>query len=503
MDEEYAFGKIMSGKFIFLKFWYFPNMDLYYGVSALPGVKEGISGSSLGGFNIGINKYIPEAKKEASIQALVYMTSKNVQKNITMNNLLYTGIPSLYDEEDVCNAVNCKFFKSIQLTPRPRVPNYTEYSDSYRSYIFDFLYGNSSVEDALMNVNDITKLYYISLDTKDTSAGLVIFVICTVLSVIMLSLLLMLKSKNRKSYYEFLPNDFWILVVLGSVIFLYTCFLDIGKPNSFKCHLKPFFLSVGFTLVLTPVLYKLIVNFPDPNKITEWIDNHRYIFILIFISIDILLFLMTFITPYKIEDVRIKDGKNFQICFLKNKLGDYITILIEIYKFIMVLVILIMIFLEWCIEKTYYDVRFIVLAIYMDALSAIALFIYHFSKINNYILKFVLPSTIFIFFAITNFTFIYGFRIIFSVLITKNEEDLFLKKFREEALKMNNSTNPSHSSNHGSTSNLSSSASVRITNKILNYHYQKSSIKSNGSRSFSESSSSDLQQSGSNINMIA
>lgn len=488
----------MDAKFIFLKFWYLPNMDLYYGTSILPGVKEGISGSCLGGYNIGINGHISDTKKSAAAKALMYMTSKEIQKQITINNKLYVAIPSIYEDEEVCNAIDCEFFKSIQLTSREKVSNYNKYSDNYRKKLFDFLYGDTTAENALSNVRDITKIYYISLDTKETAVGLVVFILCIILSVVMISLLLFLKSEKYKSYFAFLPIDFWIILIFGSIFILYSCLLDIGKLSSFKCHLKPLFFSLGFTLVLTPVLYRLIVNFNNPNKLTEWIDNHRYYFILIFISIDILLFLMTFISPFTIKDKIIKDGKNFQICDMKSGLNHAIIIIIEIYKFLVALTILFFIFLEWSIEKTYYDVRYIVIAIYLDIVSASSLFIINYLNIDHYILRFILLSTIIIFFSIGNFTFIYGFRIVFSLMKNNNEEDLFIKKFRDEVAKNNNSTNPSNSIKIGSNSSIHSSSTSNIKAKILNYHYQKSSF-DNGSKgsirsgeSISKSNSGDL-----------
>jgi len=53
-----------------------------YKKSILPGNIEGISGSTIGGYNIGINNKISNNRKEKAIEVFKYITSWDIQKNI-------------------------------------------------------------------------------------------------------------------------------------------------------------------------------------------------------------------------------------------------------------------------------------------------------------------------------------------------------------------------------------------------------------------------------------
>ncbi|KAL6608384.1 periplasmic binding protein-like II [Neocallimastix sp. 'constans'] len=473
-SDDYTIEKLNNGKFIFLKYWYTPTFT-NYNVSAIPGGKDGISGSTIGGYNIGINDNIKYEKKVASAKVLTFITSKEIQKYMVMEKNLYSGIPSLYEDEEVCKVVDCKFFKSIQLTPRPKMADYTSYSEKFRNALHKFLYGNKSAKEVLIEIKDITHIYTISLSLDDSSVGMVFFIICTTISVLMiLSLLVLIKDKD-KTYFEFLPYDFWILIVFGSVIILNTYLLGYGEKNSIKCNLVTLFISFGFTLNLVPVLYKLIINFPEPNAKTQWVSRNRYLFLLIFITIDIVLFLLTFISPYSVKNKIINDGKNFQICHMDNGFGNFIVILIEVIKIIIAILILGMIFIEWSLENTYYDIRFITLAIYMNIVSEVLLIIFFYLKVNNYILIFELHTLFYILFSLSNYIFIYGFRLIWKFIKVDNEDDVYIKKFRENNIKIS-STSPTfaHTTLTKNTSNHKFNPSVeKLSNRILSYHYMK------------------------------
>jgi len=71
--------------------------DLYKAIR-IPGNKEGISGTIVSPYNIAINNYLDNENHKAAVAVIKYMTSKEVQRENLIHGL-YSGIPSLYDEE--------------------------------------------------------------------------------------------------------------------------------------------------------------------------------------------------------------------------------------------------------------------------------------------------------------------------------------------------------------------------------------------------------------------
>jgi len=79
--------------------------------------------------------------------------------------------------------VDCSFLKSFQIVAKPTstTENYEQYSEAYRNGMFSYIYGNSTPEEALQQVIDITKYYYVSLETNDSSVGLIVLIINSII----------------------------------------------------------------------------------------------------------------------------------------------------------------------------------------------------------------------------------------------------------------------------------------------------------------------------------
>ncbi|OUM70289.1 hypothetical protein PIROE2DRAFT_1714, partial [Piromyces sp. E2] len=99
--DGYFFTKLYNGDGIFLNYWNL-NIDTGYIKSPFPGEKEGISGSTAGGYNVGINSYINSEHKKYAIEA---------------------------------------------------------------NHMYDSLYNNKTIEEVLDKIEDILKVYKISLDS--------------------------------------------------------------------------------------------------------------------------------------------------------------------------------------------------------------------------------------------------------------------------------------------------------------------------------------------------
>ncbi|OUM58657.1 hypothetical protein PIROE2DRAFT_16014 [Piromyces sp. E2] len=178
-DEEYTFNKIIDGQSIFLKFWILDGKildNIPYKVTFLPGSKEGISSSIVSGINIGVSNNVNNEKLKAIVTALEFIMSKEIQKEYLSNRQLISGIKSLYCDEEVCNEIDCELFKTLQPIKDPFITlkwqsSYTTY---FKEYIYDFLYGNDTAEEVSQKIIDLTKIYYISLDTTYSKIGLII-----------------------------------------------------------------------------------------------------------------------------------------------------------------------------------------------------------------------------------------------------------------------------------------------------------------------------------------
>ncbi|OUM63563.1 hypothetical protein PIROE2DRAFT_9843, partial [Piromyces sp. E2] len=171
---DYATMKIFDGGALFIKFYYMPGfIDEHspYIISNMPGIKKGISGTILVGYNIGIINTIDEKKLLPAIEAIKFMTSKEMQKDLVLKESIVSGMTSLYNEEEICNNIQfCDFYKNPQLTLKPKnVFNSDEYYERFLSYFYDFLFRNESASKALKKIDDLNKIYHISINTKEIS----------------------------------------------------------------------------------------------------------------------------------------------------------------------------------------------------------------------------------------------------------------------------------------------------------------------------------------------
>ena len=423
--------EFLNGNFLFYVNFFISNIPIY-NITYLPGFKRGISGSTIGGYNIGINIYSDNKKKDTAIEALKYATSKSLQKKFVKKNGIYSGIKEIYEEEDVCNIVNCHFFKNIQPIGRPsHVNDYDKYSENFLRYINDFFYKNETALETLKKIENITKIHYISFMLNDTYIGFIYTIMIIGFIIFMLFSLIFLFIEKFKYYYTFLPEDFWILTIIGIIIILSTIYIETGKRNLKKCYLNLIFLFHGFSLTKIPIFYKLICNFPEENKIREWISEHKYIFLFIFIFIDITLLILLIIPSYKIKKIEISDGENFEICNIENKISISIIAINLLIKILILLAILILIYIEWNREDSYYDIRFIVSAIYTDFLIIIISFIIFFLNIENYKISYILYSSLCLLYSLCNYICIYGIRIMLAIMKKDNDRSLFIKKVNQ------------------------------------------------------------------------
>jgi len=465
-----------------LKYWSIAVIPLYK-KTALPGRNEELSGSCIGGYNVAASIYSSKEKQEASLEFIKFITSKEIQKEFVMNYDYLSGIPSLYDDEEVCSKVDCELYKSVQPAVRPTIENenYDDFSLELKSHIYEYLFGNKTVMEVLKKAEDLTKIYSISVNTQDTSLGLIFFIISTFIICLVIFSTIFIFVPKFKPFYKFLPNDFWIISMIGLIMILCINFTEYGEITVIKCHLRIFLLSIGFSLNMIPVLYKLIISFPDDNKVTIWVQKHRYIFLLMFILIDVIMNLLFFVKPYTISKIRVVNGQNFQFCKLDSLYGKFVEIIFIVLKFLVFFILLSLMFLEWNMKNIYYDIRFFISAVYIDALDFILFIMMNTLEINNYKSYFILREIVFIIYAITTCIFLFGYRIIYCIFIKKfnNDNDInsmsnSIRKSKtgNSSSKLSNVTSTSKSSGEINSSKRNSSGS-KLSLKVLDYHYRQ------------------------------
>jgi len=405
------------------------------------------------------------------------MTSKKIQKEFVINHKYLSGIYSLYDDEDVCNVLNCELYKTVQPIERPTKnnDNYDEYSAELKNIVYEFLFGDTPAIEVLKKVEDITKIYFISLNNNDSIINILFFIITIVILCIIVFSTVFIFIPKFKPFFKFLPNDLWIVSMIGLIMIININFTYYGEITIMICHLRLILLSIGFSLNIVPVIYKLIVNFPIDNKVSLWVKKHPYVFLSVFIFIDIIMNLLIYIKPYTITKIRVVNGQNFQICELDNKIIEIIFILI---KFLIFFVLSFLIFIEWSMKNIYYDIRFFTAAIYIDILDYILIIMINFFKITNYKYYFVIKEIIFIIYAITNYVFLFGYRIIYCIFSKRiknaNEMDKIINIIRKNSKYTSTTSSYSNTvSNNSDYTNIKHNTLSRFSTRIINFHNQQ------------------------------
>ncbi|KAL6631985.1 periplasmic binding protein-like II [Neocallimastix sp. 'constans'] len=361
MDEQFTLDRIYEGNFIFLKLWYYAYIDQYK-FTVLPGDKEGISGSIIGGYNVGINKYIDEAKRNAAITAYSYITSKEMQKDFVMDFGIVSGIFSLYNDEEICSKWDCSFFRNLQFTTRPtsKSNDYISYSKTIRDYVYQFLYGDKSESEVLNEIDNITKVFDLTLNTSDSIIILLLVILSIILSTIMLLSLTILYIKKYASDFKIFPKLFWFMVVFGSLLSIISPFLRLGEAKIIKCKIEPLLISIGFFFNYLSYIYMLIIYFPIKNKISQWVELHKHLFILLSIVVLALIISFDLVIPYDIDQIIVSNNKKYHKCVINNQFGHTIDYLKKAFYIIITIILNVAIFIEWNIKELNKETRLLI-----------------------------------------------------------------------------------------------------------------------------------------------
>jgi len=467
-----VYGGLYNGNAIFIKYWAYEEIFPAYKLSPIPGWKEGITVSLLGGVDIGISNYISEERKIAAAKALDYFLAKEEQKEVVIQEKRLTGIRELYYDDDVCEVVDCDLHRKIQYVPRYNErKNYEQYTSKFSKIVHNYLDGKTTVVEALDKLNDLVFIHRITLSGEEGSTyGLTLFIINITLSLIFVGSSLVINTERFKPIFKFLPLDFWYVILLGILCHASSIYFDYGDILPYKCQLRIFLYSIGYTLTFVPFFYKLIVNFPAENNISKWISNNRYIFLLGFVFCDVVLALINLGSSYDKKTVLSGNGKMYQECKMNDTFSKVIVCIVVGCKLIMFLGIGFLCFIEWNMKETMFDVHVSTSTIYINILSIVMMIVFKFIKFDNYIVYCILNSLFLYIIVLSNYIVFIGIRILFK-LIKKNDDDPFSNagKFREA---QSNSKNNSMISSQRSGTSSGSSLGLNKYKKVISYHYQ-------------------------------
>jgi len=419
-----------------------PFINSIFKTTVLVGDKEGISASGVGGSNVGIFNRISEKRKKAAIEFLKFATSKETQKKLITNSLSYSAINSLYDDKEVCKFIDCELMKNIQPIIRPTTiyNNYDEYSTKFQNLFFEFLYENRSATDVLNDIYDLTHIYYVPFG-QSTIYGEGVFIIAGIILLIIISTIPFFFIHKYKPFFQFLSLSFWLITILGLLLHLGAVIINYGELTKSKCQYYFMLLSFGFTFQFIPIFHKLIINYPNENKYSNFIRKKSFLFLLCFIIYDIITnILFLIMDPFRIESIIKEKGKNFNICKINNALGKNLLITTYIEKGLIFISMLFLLHKEWNMWETLKDVKHITAMIIGDTVLYI-FYIISITLINDYIAKFLFSSLVLFIFTILNYILIYGVKII--QIITNDVSDIM---FIEELSKYSKSTQSNISS---------------------------------------------------------
>ncbi|KAL6600107.1 periplasmic binding protein-like II [Neocallimastix sp. 'constans'] len=469
--EEFTEEKFDSGNFLFQKFWYCPW--IHYNFTILPGKHENVSGSALGGYNLGINKYIKDSRKKAVAIVYKFLTSIEMQKKLLKDYGFLTAIPSIYNDKEICSNFNCKAMKKIQLIERPTAitKNYSSYSEKFRNYIYEYLYGNETAENVLKKIKNIVEVHNISIKGENNEMGLLILIVSLFFIILMLLSLVILFMGRFKPYFSFLPTDFWIVLIIGQCLVLSSELVTLGELKVIKCLMKTVNLCIGFTFHLIPILYKLMSNFPLENELSSWISRNRYLFLMFFTVLDILMNAIFFIEPYEVSVKAMFNNKKYHACVMKNTFGSFIEQLMIIHRIIITIAIILLVYIEWSITIIHKELKTLSSAIIIDLFCYIIFFILRVTdtKIKNYESYNFILFLIVLVFSLSNYTLLYVMKIIKIFIDKRKTESIDVQMLKNQF----NSKNKDYSiSNQLPTDN--SNKSLNVFEKITKYHYQKS-----------------------------
>eukprot|EP00833_Pecoramyces_ruminatium_P007907 jgi/Orpsp1_1/1181939/evm.model.c7180000079204.1 len=378
---------------------YFGN----YTLSNLPGNIEGISGSCIGGYNIGINKYITEEKKEKAARVLEYISSMEFQQNIIMKSGFQSALGDIFEYDSICQEFEqCRNFKTIQAIVRPTkdTDDYTLYSQKYRNYLLKYLFNDEDLKECLQNIEYLTIVSY-----EEDSSGINKFFMILVgaTDLIMIYCYLLAFTKKHRYKFRLLNRFYWFVYMIGEIIIIGYGFTCMGKLTDFKCQIKAVIFSIGFTLSNTVLLIRILINFPESDRrFVRFCEKHFFLCVLISLVIDVLLNILVLREPYG-ATVIINDNIMLYKCKMYTTFGIVALLLLYSYKVLILIFIAILIFIEWNMIEFRYDIHYATSILFLSFFAFFLFGMFQYVNFKGYKERFIIPSLVIYFYGVSCF----------------------------------------------------------------------------------------------------
>ena len=86
-------------------------------------------------------------------------------------------------------------------------------------------------------MDDLARIYTVSISSKETSIGLITVIIFSILTLIMLCSLIFLYMERFKNNFLFLSTPSWFSIIIGVIFLLSAGLTKLGEVTDLKCHL--------------------------------------------------------------------------------------------------------------------------------------------------------------------------------------------------------------------------------------------------------------------------
>jgi len=445
-----------------------PSLEDQYYITPIPGERPGLSASCIGGQSIILNKYISEERRIASGKVIDFFLSWEIQKKNIINHRKYSSIPEIYEDEEVCRSIDCELLKKLQFIARPTnlLPNYNQYSFKFRNIIFDFIYKNAKASETLQKIEDIAAISFIS---PSSSLGVVVITINGLLFILILSTLVIVFHKKNQFYLKFYDKSSWCLSLFClCIILVYNCSF-LGPLTTFKCYLFQYFTFIGLLGLFYPILMFEIINFPSPNKFSEFVKRYHLQLNFGLIIMDLSYSALAYsLFPSKIKSVYVDDGKNFQKCFLDKTNPQYILFIIMVVSKVLVFPSMaVLSFIEYNLLNIKNEIKTITILLYFNLLYIIFFIIissFHFEQFYFHSISKIVIIDIIVF---INYLCIIWVRMYYEKGI-KDDNSYGVKIVKKKH------SRPLNNMEGRSLDGHSRSKSLAI--KIINYHYYNTSL---------------------------
>ena len=192
------------------------------------------------------------------------------------------------------------------------------------------------------------------------------------------------------------------------------------------------------------------------------------------------------IDKYTLKSVNVEDGEIFEVC---NYNGKYSVIFLILYKLIILLLLLFLIFVEWSISEIIYDIRFVTTVIYIDILSFIIKIVFLIIQIKYYENYFIIQTVNIFIISIMNYIFLFGIRVLLGLIhkqnvnlqfinrnenFINNETQLRTKSTNNETINVDDSIYKTNTvDENGENENIEPTATIKsnFISRMIDYHY--------------------------------